>query len=507
MQQSNRVKAMLLSAAAVGLGSVFASSANAASAFTWAGLTTGGTQTWSVAANWSQTDTTYPQNAGDTAKLNVAIGAAQTVLIPGSVNVSLGTLLMGSGFNQIVWGSGTTLTLSNGANPAYVVQQSTGSSIMDVIGDAAVTSSGPVVIAMNAGGAKAFNLSNGTFDVTNTVTIQRASSTSTTPQIYINEPATASLWVVASKAKMTISGPPNCVAGDVTINAHAYAQCLDSLSFANNVLLTNNGTMNFGTQPETLGGMAGTGVINGVNALTIAGGTDVGGVSDWSGALYETSVTVNGGTQRLSAAVTNGSGVVTVNGGVLQLNNSAGYALSTTYSCTGNVLIAAGSLTINTGGTVQLLLGQQIDPTIPITLAGGKLALGQNSQTSNMPLVLTAGSTIDFGTGLPASGNAVLQFADSSNQVFSGITDILDWNGKSSGGGTDIFYIGATNDLTAGDLADLKFINPIVNGVQLTGTFGAIQLSSGEVVPVPEPATLGLLAIGTSMLLRRRRRN
>ena len=190
---------------------------------------------------------------------------------------------------------------------------------------------------------------------------------------------------------------------------------------------------------------------------------------------------VTGGTQRLSGATANGTGPVNVSGGLLQLNKTAGVdAIGTT---TSTAITVAASLTISGYGTVQLLQSQQIDPAVPVTLAGGKLLLSGHSQTFNTPLAITASTTIDFGAGQPIGRQTILRFADSSARTWSGSTDIFNWVGQTSGAGQDMFCVGTTNDMGA-QLFDLWFINPTANGVVYTGTFPTMQLSSGEIVPL-----------------------
>jgi hypothetical protein len=96
---------------------------------------------------------------------------------------------------------------------------------------------------------------------------------------------------------------------------------------------------------------------------------------------------------------------------------------------------------------------------------------------------LDANSTVDLG-----AGNSILTFANSTTESWnaSAILSIVNWTGNIYGGGTDQVHFGP-GGLTAGQLSQVRFVNPF----GLTpGIYNAVMLSSGEVVPVPEPATV-----------------
>jgi hypothetical protein len=61
--------------------------------------------------------------------------------------------------------------------------------------------------------------------------------------------------------------------------------------------------------------------------------------------------------------------------------------------------------------------------------------------------------------------------------------------------------------LLSSQIAQISFLNPIVNGTQQTGLFPAGDLlASGELVPVPEPSAWILLAISAGLLFAARRK-
>ncbi|MCX8155175.1 MAG: autotransporter-associated beta strand repeat-containing protein [Verrucomicrobiae bacterium] len=133
-------------------------------------------------------------------------------------------------------------------------------------------------------------------------------------------------------------------------------------------------------------------------------------------------------------------------------------------------------------GTLLLGANERIGNSVPMTLAGGTFATGGYNETLGK-LTLDANSTIDLG-----AGNSILTFANSTSEAWnaSAILSIVNWTGNLAGGGIDRVIFGP-GGLTAGQLSQVRFVNPF----GLTpGIYNAIMLSSGEIVPVPEPATV-----------------
>src|SRR5207302_642420 len=137
----------------------------------------------------------------------------------------------------------------------------------------------------------------------------------------------------------------------------------------------------------------------------------------------------------------------TVSSGTLVLSKSPGVTA-----------IAHGALAINTGGVVLLGASDQIDDAVTLTLAGGVFQTGgYNEQLST--LKLTASSRLDLG-----SGASVLKFAASSGigWTTSTILTVSNWNGSVLGGGNSQLIFGANaTGLTAGQVAQIRFINPV----------------------------------------------
>jgi hypothetical protein len=213
-----------------------------------------------------------------------------------------------------------------------------------------------------------------------------------------------------------------------------------------------------------------------------------------TGNLYDE----NSNTVTLSGSTANaytGTTTVAAGAGTLLLNKTAGVAA-----------ISGSSLTVN-GGTVKWGANNQISDSTTVTLNGGTLntaglSEGTHAAAGVGALTLQANSFIDLG-----SGASILHFADSSGIAWTSgkILQIDNWSGLTAGSGTDQLLFGTTSGgLTGSQIAEIQFLNP---AGFTAGTYGAAILSSGEVVPIPEPGTwaVGILAaIGLLGASRRR---
>ncbi len=215
----------------------------------------------------------------------------------------------------------------------------------------------------------------------------------------------------------------------------------------------------------------------------------------------------------ISARIING-GLTKNNTGTLELTGNNAFTDLTTINA--GTLIANGTggkkalggttgITVNPGGTLLTASDQQFNAAAPptVTLAGGTFNTAGTSQTLGA-LTLSSNSIIDL-----ASGASVLQFADSSNQTWSGTLSIYNWSGTTAvggGGGTDQIYFGTDNNgLSATQIADIVFYSDS-GTTQWAGA--TVILATGEVVPIPEAGTWigGLLAAtGIAAVARQRR--
>ena len=165
------------------------------------------------------------------------------------------------------------------------------------------------------------------------------------------------------------------------------------------------------------------------------------------------------------------SGSTTIDAGTLELGKSS------------STDAIAGDLIVNTGGTLLLSAGEQIVDSADTTLAGGTFQTDGNSETLNN-LTLTSTSVVDLGTG-----SSTVDFEGSSSSRAGGDFVVQNWSGNFvTGGGTDQIIFGTNLSQT--------FLDNVV--WQDFGRRGAIQLISGEIVPVPEPSTVigGILLLG-----------
>jgi T5SS/PEP-CTERM-associated repeat protein/autotransporter-associated beta strand protein len=271
------------------------------------------------------------------------------------------------------------------------------------------------------------------------------------------------------------------------------------------------------------------------NAVTISGANP----NPW---LANNRLTISGSTGTTGITVTSGAGLVTISANVylsggsqtVTVNNPAGLLLSgsigssggLTKSGTGALTVSgigtyAGPTTINSGtmilsgslsgtasvsvndATVDLAAPGAINSAARITLSNGVLN-AQNNPLRAADLTTTGASTLDLGVD---SNAAILTFAASNSDAWTGTLTIEDWNGYQDGNGPDQVSFGASSSgLTAGQLADIQFLNPTVNGVAQEGDFSAVILSDGEIVAaVPEPPPWGTIGSGFAMLLVIRR--
>jgi fibronectin-binding autotransporter adhesin len=210
-------------------------------------------------------------------------------------------------------------------------------------------------------------------------------------------------------------------------------------------------------------------------------------VGDGSG----TEINVHGaGTMTIDGVIADKSGEVggfaKRGAGTLSLNGSNIY--------TGETTVGGGVLALSASGALSA--------SSSVVLAGGTLSVASgitNGSASGGTLTVTGSNTIDFGA---PGATTILRFGNSSAAVWTGspLLTITGWNGSMSGSGTSRLFVGSdATGLTATQLSNITF-----SGFGI----GAAILSTGEVVPVPEPGTaLGIAAagLGVARLVRRRR--
>lgn len=318
---------------------------------------------------------------------------------------------------------------------------------------------------------------------------------------------------VAGSAGLQFSVGASGGAGTITINAantytgpttfNANSSCVIKLGVQNALPVTTNVRM------AATGGNGGILDLNGHDQTvsSLASVDPGGGGSITNNCLGTATLTVSGtGTASdFFLPITdgiNGGKIALVKGGCCALNisGSCNYSGSTTVN--GGVLVISGSLTATSSvtvssGTLQLGADNAIATTAHVTLGNGVITAA-NHKAAFANLTNAGDSVLDLGIG---SNAAVLRFGDSHVCSWSGTLTILNWNGKSAGAGDDQIFFGNTlTGLTDGQLADMTFLNPTIDGTAVTGTYDAQILSTGEIVPVPEPGTEGIMFLNVGLM-------
>ncbi len=267
-------------------------------------------------------------------------------------------------------------------------------------------------------------------------------------------------------------------------------------TFSSAVASSGINGINFnGTAVAALGGNVRPGAALVINGTGTAGlrvqGSDVNLTNLLTQGANKTRLrTISGTGGTLTIAITN-SATFTINDGptnaatVVQLGfdnqggNAAEYVLTTT--------AAIG----NWGGFV--LKNARLKPangfavTKPLTLLGGTLFAADAATITMGSVTLNNDAVLEMGN---AGGAATtVNFSSSSGNAWTAgkFLIVSNWNGSTSGGGPDVVKFGVSpGGLTAGQLAQIKWINPFGAG-DLTG---AEQLASGEIVPLVAPVSL-----------------
>ena len=239
-----------------------------------------------------------------------------------------------------------------------------------------------------------------------------------------------------------------------------------------------NGTLSLAGGSGAIGSLSGAGTVNlGGNTLTMNNaGTFSGAVTGTGGSIIKAGAS----TQTFSGSNTY-TNATTINAGTLE-------AAST------NALGGTSSVTVNTGGTL-LLSGaatDRINNAATLTLHGQSLATaalntGGRAETVGA-LTLSSNSVIDLGT---LNGSNVLGFGDSSAIGWTGQLSFWNWSGMpASGGGLDrvSFTAGDGTALSSSQLSQIRYFSGPGTGDLGTAMF--VSGMTGEIVPVPEPATV-----------------
>jgi autotransporter-associated beta strand protein len=374
-------------------------------------------------------------------------GSTYGLTVDGAGNTTIGGVVSGSGtFTKI--GTGT-LTLS-GAN-TYTGPTTISAGVVNIQNNTALgTSANGTTVA---GGS--------TLQIQNNITVGEA--------LTLNGTGTS-----GNGALQNVLGN-NTWTGPVTLGSDAKIQ-------SDSGTLALNGTVSGSTHGITVAG---------------AGNTTIGGVLSGTGNLIKNgtgNLTLSGGSPNTF------SGDTTVNAGTLVLSKSDGI----------NAIADGGTtrITVNSGGTLLWGANNQLANGVDVTLNGGTINMANHSEGTASAaglgaLTLAANSTIDLG----GASTSILHFDTTSSIAWTSgtILTVQNWSGSLSGGASEGLYFGVGGTgLTASQVGQIRFVNPVGFA---PGTYPGRILPSGEVVPVPEPATyvaMGILALLVGWRERRR---
>jgi len=418
------------------------------------------------------------QNHLGTGTVTVNSGGTLTTL----QNVAGGT----TGFDFSLAGGGT---LANNGGTVTITNARPTEFDADLFLSGTISSSGTTQFIdwndLEVTGTSAINVSGGTTTIRLTDDFNNATPNSNALSINVTGGAlnvslangeTGSTFVLGTDDSLTVNG------GSMAINAGADASRVDL-----------NGRVN---------------LYNG-STLTVSQGTT----------LLDSTTVLDGGTGA-------SKGTLVLQGDLLVDNPLVGNSPNITFDSSSNRSISAetGIRSINDVGTITktgsgtLTIASSINnlEANRIVINQGTLLNGTNDQISNDTNMTLAGGTYDTGgfdeilgtltlsansvidlNNSGGGGDSILRFDDSSATAWAGGSSlqITGWSGLLSGGGTDQVYFGTdSGGLTGSQLSQITFVNPV--GLA-PGSYAAVILSSGEIVPVPEP---GVYATGALLL-------
>ena len=489
-----------------------------------------------TSGNWSDTTKwlggTIADGAGSTGNFtfNITTAGPRTITIDGAVaSRTLGILNIGdtdaSTSYRIAASGGGTLTFDNGGSNAQLNQTSTSAgdtisapvllnSSLD-IANASASNTLTISGGMTAGtaGTKTITTSTGLVAISSVIgdgsgvmaVSQSGPGTLTLTGANTYSGGTTlngGVLQLGNAGNGSVSGPVGT--GTLTLNGGTLSSnfttarsIVNAITFGGNVTLgdaTNTGALTF----------SGPGTLTGNRTLTLNSAITYSGIIGQSGGSF--GITKAGaGSLTLSGGSSNTySGKTTVSNGTLILNkNNTLNAISSTGSTGADA--ANTDLQILSGGTTQLNGSDQIINSAKVGLSGGTLILngvseGSISTAGVGSLTLSANSIIDL------AGTSLLHFSPSNGQNWTGTLSIWNWTGTPvTGGGAERLLFGTSNTaLTTAQLSEFRFYS---DAGMTPFSPGGVILSSGEVVPVPEPSTwaAGLLSAAALGYTQRKR--
>jgi hypothetical protein len=243
----------------------------------------------------------------------------------------------------------------------------------------------------------------------------------------------------------------------------------------------------FATNGATL---AGTTTVNNAEFDVASGDTNtITGAITGSGGVTKTGL----GTLVLGGTTTNdftGASAVATNGGTLILNKTAG-----------TTAISGSSIAVNSGGTLLLGAANQISDTTQVTMAGGTLALGGNSETAGR-LSVSADSIFDFGTA--AGGTNTFTFADFDTSGYGGVAGLTFSN--VGAGSKVVFNTDYTGNTTFNTFTSKISFNDVMLEGQISFSGGTTTLTVAAIPDARVYTAAAFLIVLIGMTEYRRRR-
>jgi len=310
---------------------------------------------------------------------------------------------------------------------------------------------------------------------------------------------------------VTINGESLTLNGNGTngSNGALKNQSGDSVYNGTTYIGANNATINTDAGNLTLAGNISN--VASTPTLTIVGNNTTTTITGLVSGALNLNLSANG--SNTNTVVMSGSNVNTYTG-----NTTVNANTTLTLARTGgtNNSIAAGTITVNQGGTLLSDTTEQINTAANMNLNGGTWTTNVTSGAFSEKLgtlTLSMSSNIDLGS-LSTSNNITFAASNLNTWTPGATLYINGWNGvfssnytgslaNNGGNGYDIISFSSAAGLGGtsytGQLGDIIFVNPEWNGVSYTGDFHAVIEASGEVVPflpAPEPGTV---AAGASL--------
>jgi hypothetical protein len=214
---------------------------------------------------------------------------------------------------------------------------------------------------------------------------------------------------------------------------------------------------------------------------------------------FDNTVNLGGGNRTITLGTTTGN--VNLNGAI----TNGGVTFAATSDVTTGMFSLGGTNTYSgatsVGTTVELATAGSLSTSTAVTMTtGGRLELRSGTAYSTSGAFTLNGTAAGIDFNGPAATTS-LTFADSSAISWTGNLVIYGWNGNfgTGGGSSQLFFGNSASALTPTQLSQITFDG-------FTGSVASI-LSTGEVVPIPEPfAVLGVAAAGLGLVRTLRQR-